>query len=63
MCRTVPLSIIRSFALYTQQWFMSYSFMTAGEQDQNGTLVPNYGPDHNKFRDVGSLANILTSAP
>jgi len=24
--RTVPLSIIRSFALYTQQWYMSYRF-------------------------------------
>ena len=24
--RTVPLSIIRSFSLYTQQWFMSYRF-------------------------------------
>jgi len=22
--RTVPLSIIRSFSLYTQQWYMSY---------------------------------------
>jgi len=26
MLRTVPLSIIRSFSLYTQQWFMSYRF-------------------------------------
>jgi len=26
MFRTVPLSIIRSIALYTQQWFMSYRF-------------------------------------
>ena len=26
MFRTVPLSIIRSFSLYTQQWYMSYSF-------------------------------------
>ena len=26
MFRTVPLSIIRSFSLYTQQWHMSYSF-------------------------------------
>jgi len=26
MFRTVPLSIIRSFALYTQQWYMSYRF-------------------------------------
>ena len=24
MFRTVPLSIIRSFSMYTQQWFMSY---------------------------------------
>jgi len=26
MFRTVPLSIICSFSLYTQQWYMSYSF-------------------------------------
>ena len=26
MFRTVPLSIIRSCSLYTQQWYMSYSF-------------------------------------
>ena len=26
MFRTVPLSIIRSFALYTQQWYMSHRF-------------------------------------
>jgi hypothetical protein len=26
MLQTVPLSIIRSFSLYTQQWYMSYSF-------------------------------------
>ena len=25
MFRTVPLSIISSFSLYTQQWYMSYS--------------------------------------
>jgi len=24
--RTVPLSNIRSFSLYTQQWYMSYRF-------------------------------------
>ena len=24
--RTVPLSIIRTFSLYTQQWYMSYRF-------------------------------------
>ena len=26
MFRTVPLSIIRSLSLYTQQWYMSYRF-------------------------------------
>jgi len=26
MFRTVPLPIIRSAALYTQQWYMSYRF-------------------------------------
>ena len=26
MFRTVPLSIIRSLALYIQQWYMSYRF-------------------------------------
>ena len=41
MFRTVPLSIIRSFSLYTQQWYMSYGFadMTASEQDQNGSVM------------------------
>jgi len=35
MFRTVPLSIISSFSLYTQQWYMSYRF--ACEQDQDRT--------------------------
>jgi hypothetical protein len=26
MFQTIPLSIIRSFSLYTQQWYMSYRF-------------------------------------
>ena len=26
MFRTVPLSVIRNFSLYTQQWYMSYRF-------------------------------------
>jgi len=26
MFRTVPLPIIRSFSLYTQQWYMSKTF-------------------------------------
>jgi len=30
--RTVPLSIIRSFSLYTQQWYMSYRFADSCQQ-------------------------------
>jgi hypothetical protein len=37
MFRTFPLSIIRSFSLYIQQWYMSYRLLTACKQDQNGT--------------------------
>jgi len=32
MFQTVPLSIIRSFSLYTQQWYMSYRFADICEQ-------------------------------
>jgi len=32
MFRTVPLSIIRSFSLYTQQWYMSYRFEDSCQQ-------------------------------
>jgi len=32
MFRTVPLSIIRSFSLYTQQWYMLYMFTDNCEQ-------------------------------
>ena len=37
MFQTVPHSIIRSFSLYTQQWYMSYRFADSCEQDQVGT--------------------------
>ena len=37
MFRTVPLSIIRSFSLYTQQWHIHTGLLTACEQDQDGT--------------------------
>ena len=32
MFRTVPLSIIRSFSLYIQEWYMSYSFADSCQQ-------------------------------
>jgi len=42
MFRSVPLSIIRSFLLYTQQWYMSYRFADSCKQDQDGTAVPSW---------------------
>ena len=39
MFRTVPLSIIRSFALYTDEWYMSYRFADSCQQ----TPVGQYG--------------------
>jgi len=35
MFRTVPLSIVRSFSLYTQQWYVITDLLTACEQDQD----------------------------
>ena len=45
MFRTVPLSIIRSFSLYTQQWYMSYRFADrlragSGEEEEEGVDQP-----------------------
>jgi hypothetical protein len=43
MFRTIPLSIIRSYSLYIQQWFMSYrsadSFRAAGSGWNRITLL------------------------
>jgi len=43
MFRTVPLSIVRSFSLYTQQWYMSYwfadSLQTGSGQNCSSVLI------------------------
>jgi len=33
MFRTVPMSIVRSFSLYTQQWYMSYILRASCQQN------------------------------
>ena len=57
MFRTVPLPIIRSFSLYTQQWYMSYRFADSLQLDAlisqiyfwNKTLhVSNSSSDHHQ---------------
>jgi len=38
MFQTVPLSIIRSFLLYTQQWYMSYSLRASAAAEPHQFL-------------------------
>ena len=40
MFRAVPLSIIRSFSLYTQQWYMSHSFVDSLTASRFRTFRP-----------------------
>ena len=40
MFRTFPLSIIRNFSLYTQQWYMSYRFAVCNSE---GLLMMDRG--------------------
>ena len=39
MFRTVPLSIIRSFSLYTQQWYMSYNLWAGSGRNCSPVLI------------------------
>ena len=39
MFRTVPLSIISSFSLYTQQWYMSYSLLAGSGRNRSSVLI------------------------
>ena len=57
MFRTVPLSIIRSFSLYTQQWYMSYRFadsLRAGSGNQLDAIISQiyFGKKLYMFRTV-----------
>jgi hypothetical protein len=42
MFRTVSLSIIRSFSLYTQQWYMSYRFAGSLRAGSEWNSVPSW---------------------
>jgi hypothetical protein len=39
--RTVPLSIVRSYSLYTQQWYMSYRFVNSFRAGSGRNSVPS----------------------
>ena len=44
MFRTVPLSIFRSFSLYTQKWYISYRFADSLQAGSGFHLDPRHNP-------------------
>ena len=52
MFRTVPLSIIRSFSLYTQQWYMSYRFADSFRAGSGWDIKFIFGMKFYMFRTV-----------
>jgi len=49
MFRTVPLSIIRSFSLHTQQWYMSYRFTDSPQAVSKPDDGQRNSPKHVEF--------------
>jgi hypothetical protein len=50
MFRTVPLSIISSFSLYTQQWYMAYSLRAGlGRWNENIRVSDSSSVHHQEF--------------
>ena len=52
MFRTVPLSIIRSFSLYTQQWYISYRFTNSLRAVSKWSTFTYYSPAIRKITNL-----------
>jgi hypothetical protein len=52
MFRTVLLSIIRSFSLYTQQWYMSYSFADSSRAGSGWKSGPSWSCSQAVYKHV-----------
>jgi len=61
MFQTVPLSIIMSFSLYTQQWYMSYRFADSLQTDdgQRNCLKHVECYTKNKFEKLVHLVGFI----
>jgi len=58
MFRTFPLFIIRSFSLYTQQWYMSYRFVDSFRAGAYAIQYIIYKPTQPKYTiDLCLLSN------
>jgi hypothetical protein len=67
MFRTIPLSVIRRFSLYTQQWYMSHRFAvcTVKTPDDGQRNCPKHVEFHfkNKFEKLVHLIGIIRRNP
>ena len=64
MFRTTPLSIIRSFSLCTQQWYMSYRFAdSCSIQSSAPEDGRNYRPKHVQLIEIANKITIVASSP
>ena len=52
MFRTVPLSTIRSFSLYTQQWYMSYRFADSLRAASGLNSIPSWSCSQAVYKPV-----------
>jgi len=59
MVRTVPLSIIRSFSLYTQQWYMSYGLRPGSGWNWVPFLPDPSGPTTCRTRHFGRVWQVV----
>ena len=61
MFLTVPLSIIRSFSLYTQQWYMSYRFADSLRAGSGQFVCPSSGAFHRTHSNGICHTGLLTA--
>ena len=61
MFRTVPVSIVKSFSLYTQQWYMSYSLRAGSGRNVLILNCPKYVEFYskNKFEELVHLIGFI----
>jgi len=61
MFRRIPLSIITSFSLYTQQWYMSHSLRSAKLITMHGHLNVKIGKMYSKHNLLDVFLSIRSS--
>ena len=58
MFRTVPMSIISSYSLYTQQWYMSYRFLDSLKAISNPVCIALCTVKKLLMMDIGTVRNM-----